>query len=419
MGHSHEGHGHSHGGHGHSHGGHGHSHGPPQREPTPEEREKHRQRLHKEWDDDDEEEEGRNVWMEALVATALISAFPFLILFLIPLDNSPEKQWLLKITLSFASGGLLGDAFLHLIPHAMMAANPVDGDSGHGHSHSHGHSHGGGHSHGDGEEHAPHDMSVGLGVLAGILAFLAVEKFVRIMNGGSGGHGHSHGPVKVPKNPKEEDKKHEKKESAETKKDQTKQSKSSNEGVKKNEGTETQNKADKKESSDLKQDKRETKKTEAVAEEKVEIKVAGVLNLFADGFHNFTDGLAIGASFAAGRSVGMVTTFTILFHEIPHEIGDYAILIQSGFHPMKAIMLQSLTALGAFSGCITALLAQGDDFGFSSIILPFTAGGFIYIATVSVIPELLEGASSLRQSIYEIIALITGVYMMVIIAQYE
>merc|ERR1719351_104616 len=49
-------HGHSHGGHGHSHGGHGHSHGPPQKEPTPEEREKHRQRLHKEWDDDEEED---------------------------------------------------------------------------------------------------------------------------------------------------------------------------------------------------------------------------------------------------------------------------------------------------------------------------------------------------------------------------
>merc|ERR1739844_461135 len=130
---------------------------------------------------------------EALAATALISAFPFLILFFIPLDNSPEKQWLLKITLSFASGGLLGDAFLHLIPHAMMAAYPVEGDSGHGHSHSHGHSHGGGHSHGEGNEHDPHDMSVGLGVLCGILAFLAVEKFVRIMN--EGGHGHSHAVV--------------------------------------------------------------------------------------------------------------------------------------------------------------------------------------------------------------------------------
>merc|ERR1712076_217578 len=98
--------------------------------------------------------------------------------------------------------------------------------------------------------------------------------------------------------------------------------------------------------------------SEGTIEETGDIKVAGFLNLVADGFHNFTDGLAIGASFAAGQGVGMVTTFTILFHEIPHEIGDYAILIQSGFHPMKAIMLQSLTALGAFSGCITALLAQ-------------------------------------------------------------
>ena len=61
----------------------------------------------------------------------------------------------------------------------------------------------------------------------------------------------------------------------------------------------------------------------------------------------------------------------------------------------------------------------GGDFGSSGIILPFTAGGFIYIATVSVIPDLLEGASSFKQSIMEILALISGVIMMVIIAQYE
>ena len=61
----------------------------------------------------------------------------------------------------------------------------------------------------------------------------------------------------------------------------------------------------------------------------------------------------------------------------------------------------------------------GGDYGSSGIILPFTAGGFIYIATVSVIPDLLEGASSFKQSIMEILALISGVIMMVIIAQYE
>lgn len=61
-----------------------------------------------------------------------------------------------------------------------------------------------------------------------------------------------------------------------------------------------------------------------------DIQVAGYLNLAADFTHNFTDGLAIGASYLAGKNVGIVTTATILLHEVPHEIGDYAILIQSG-----------------------------------------------------------------------------------------
>ncbi len=75
-----------------------------------------------------------------------------------------------KVLLSFASGGLLGDAFLHLIPHALMASG--DGDGGHAHSH--------GHSHGDGEHHG-HDMTVGFWVLGGIMAFLMVEKFIRLV----------------------------------------------------------------------------------------------------------------------------------------------------------------------------------------------------------------------------------------------
>ena len=99
--------------------------------------------------------------------------------------------------MSFASGGLLGDAFLHLIPHAMMAASDEEG-GGHGHSHHHGH------SHGDGEEHAPHDLRVGLYVLCGIVAFLCVEKFVRIYSG-SGGHSHSH-QAAAPKSDKDEKK---------------------------------------------------------------------------------------------------------------------------------------------------------------------------------------------------------------------
>lgn len=117
------------------------------------------------------------LWFNALGSTLLISIAPFFILFLVPLDNSSEREPLLKILLSFAAGGLLGDAFLHLIPHALL-----------GHTHeNHGDTHKE-HDHEDTHDHS-HDMNVGLWVLSGILIFLFVEKFVRLMKNE---HGHSH-----------------------------------------------------------------------------------------------------------------------------------------------------------------------------------------------------------------------------------
>ena len=146
-----------------------------------------------------------------------------------------------------------------------------------------------------------------------------MEKLVRIVNGGDGGgHGHSHAPP----TPNSDKKKVEAKDESDKK---------------------DKDESDKKEKDEKKSDGESEKKkvvTKGVEEDKGDIKVAGFLNLFADCFHNFTDGLAIGASFAAGESVGTITTLTILLHEVPHEIGDYAILIQSGVPPMKAIMLQ-------------------------------------------------------------------------------
>lgn len=318
----------------------------------------------------------REIWISALLSTAMISLVPFVILFAIPLDNSDEKRPFLKILLSFASGGLLGDAFLHLIPHALLA---VQGSEGHSHGHgSHDHHHH--HGHGEGESHGPHDMSVGLWVLTGIIAFLVVEKLVRIVKGP--GHGHSHGTSSPPAI-------------------QEKNKKVKNRKAKDSDDEEDDDDHD-----------------EEHPPEEEDIKVAGYLNLAADIAHNFTDGLAIGASYLAGNSIGVVTTITVLFHEVPHEIGDFAILIQSGCSRRKAMFLQLLTAVGALTGTLVSLLAIEFTETASSWILPFTAGGFIYVATVSVIPELLE-ATSLGQSIKEIIALTIGVALMVVIAQYE
>ena len=79
--------------------------------------------------------------------------------------------------------------------------------------------------------------------------------------------------------------------------------------------------------------------TVAKKEEEEDVKVSAYLNLAADCTHNFTDGLAIGASFLVSRNVGLITTLTIFLHEIPHEIGDFAILVQSGCTKRKVCLL--------------------------------------------------------------------------------
>ena len=205
-GHSHDHHGHSHGSHGHSHGSHGHSHGSHDHSHDSHGHDHghdHHSHNHDHYEKQKYIHHGTSSssklpsrdgnlttkWLQAIGATLLISAAPFFILFFIPLQsNSAEQQPLLKILLAFASGGLLGDAFLHLIPHAISPHSHGSGD-GHEHSHSHQHSH-------DGEHHHDHssEMAVGLWVLAGLIAFLMVEKFVRLVKGG---HGHSHSAPKI------------------------------------------------------------------------------------------------------------------------------------------------------------------------------------------------------------------------------
>lgn len=134
--------------------------------------------------------QAKEIWMGAIGSTLLISLAPYLVLYFIPINSPNEHQSLLKVLLSFASGGLLGDAFLHLIPHALIAQQEAEHQNEHHahghHGHSHGHSHAG-HDH----EHHSHDMSVGLYVLSGILVFLMIEKFVRIVKGSHHHHPHS------------------------------------------------------------------------------------------------------------------------------------------------------------------------------------------------------------------------------------
>lgn len=126
------------------------------------------------------------LWVKALSSTVAISVLPFFVLFFIPIENKDEHQPFLKILLSFASGGLLGDAFLHLIPHSLSTHH----HHGHQDDHHHNHGHCSIDSHAAEEAH-DHDNEtrVGLWILTGILVFLFVEKIVRVIKGS---HSHSH-----------------------------------------------------------------------------------------------------------------------------------------------------------------------------------------------------------------------------------
>jgi zinc transporter 7 len=242
----------------------------------------------------------QNAIIAALTSTALISLAPNLLLLMFPhyASGEGEQSRLLGLGQAMAAGGLLGDVFLHTIPHAT-----------------------------GGEE-------VGLWILLGFATFLATDMFMRSF-------GHSHEAKKGDSNHSHH-----------------------HHGLK---GS------------------------------------VVLLNLVADAMHNFTDGLAIGASFASSsdtssvlsllKSRGGLATVSIMFHEIPHELGDFAVLVKNGFSKRQAILAQFGTAIAAMVGTCFGILLE--EFA-GETLMYITAGGFIYLAACTILPELLEDKASIQ-----------------------
>lgn len=145
------------------------------------------------------------------------------------------------------------------------------------------------------------------------------------------------------------------------------------------------------------------------------IKPFGTVNLVADMFHNFLDGLLIAASFSYSMEIGLATTLTVLLHEIPQEIGDFGVLIHAGFSRKKALIFNFLSACTAFVGALVVLLTGQAAANLSRYILPFAAGGFIYLAAADLIPELHTEKAPWR-SIIQFIALLIGMLFLLLIA---
>lgn len=290
---------------------------------------------------------------------------------------------------AFAVGGLLGDTLFHLLPEIFLGE--------------------------DSPEHVSfvmvepnRNLLLGLGIMVGFFTFVAMDKTLRIATGGEGhdhSHSHSHGHT-----------------AQET-------------GVTTGASTGSTN-------NELKKRKSAKAEPEAPSAAKDEVnpsvKLGGYLNLIADFTHNITDGLAMSSSFYASPTIGATTTVAVFFHEIPHEVGDFALLIQSGFSKRKAMGAQFVTAIGAFIGTLIGIAVQefggsnpntadgipgspasgllGTSLTWGDMLLPFTAGTFLYVGTVSVIPELLETGKNkgeeIKKTVIQFIAVAVGAGIM-------
>ncbi|OSD06422.1 Zinc/iron permease [Trametes coccinea BRFM310] len=343
----------------------------------------------------------------SVLGTFYISSVPNFILAFIPAQINPNT---LNTMTAFATGGLLSDVFLHLVPHSFMG------------------------EHQDGGVHfvmveEKRNILIGLGIFAGFASFFIMEKTLRVLGGDEEGAGHSHSHSHTPSNG----------EPSHANGHSTAVSASPNANGLKSRGGEKADASQANGNGVAKENENAAAQTS---------KLSAYLNLFGDFVHNITDGLAMAASFYSSPLIGATTTLACFAHEIPHEIADYSILVRSGFTKKQAMQSQFLTAIGAFvrngtfmgigirnlsatadvenhASDLAAAIRQtaagllGTTVQLADLVIPFVAGGFMYIGAVAVLPTLLAESKSGKQALREFAAMFVGVACMFLVAWNE
>ncbi|XP_078536541.1 zinc transporter ZIP10 isoform X1 [Lissotriton helveticus] len=163
-----------------------------------------------------------------------------------------------------------------------------------------------------------------------------------------------------------------------------------------------------------------------------DMKDAGIASIawmviMGDGMHNFSDGLAIGAAFSAGLTGGISTSVAVFCHELPHELGDFAVLINAGMTVKQAIVYNLLSAMMAYVGMLIGTSVGQYANTVTLWIFAITAGMFLYVALVDMLPEMLHGEVEneengfcpVGQFLLQNLGLLLGFALMLIIALYE
>jgi len=143
--------------------------------------------------------------------------------------------------------------------------------------------------------------------------------------------------------------------------------------------------------------------------------------IMGDGMHNLTDGLAIGAAFSGDNVAGFATALAVLCHELPHELGDFAVLLKAGMSVQKAVVYNIVSSVLSFTGMAVGVWI-GEHEAATQWIYAFTAGTFLYISLADLIPEMKsnsENSQGFLDVILHLAGIITGGTIMLIIALYE
>jgi zinc and cadmium transporter len=142
----------------------------------------------------------------------------------------------------------------------------------------------------------------------------------------------------------------------------------------------------------------------------------GVISLISETVHNAIDGGILAGAFLAGPHIGFVTTIAVVFHEIPHELGNFAVLVHAGYDRKKAVLLNFGSACAAFMGAGTMLALGSQVSNATNWILPCAAGSFLYIALADLLPDLLRDRDFQHRAV-DCFAATAGIAFMVLLAR--
>jgi zinc and cadmium transporter len=135
---------------------------------------------------------------------------------------------------------------------------------------------------------------------------------------------------------------------------------------------------------------------------------AGPLILIGDAFHNFVDGFVIAAAFLTSIPLGITASLAVIAHEIPQEVGDFAILLENGYSKSRAVALNLMSSLATLPGAVIAYFYLGATREAVPFILALSAASFIYIAVADLVPG-LHRQTGLRSALTQLVLLLAGV----------